>query len=375
MKFSKIVKNSFSLEFNSLAKKMNDKKDKIISFGLGEAYFSPPKKLNFYINKAINEGYNRYSHPNGIIKLRKTLSKKYNSSLNNFIITAGAKPALSLVLSAILNKNDEVIFFDPSYPSYKSQIKIANLETKIIKLNLDLNFRIDFNILNENLNKNTKAIIINTPHNPTGNVISRKELNQIVNLSKKFNFYVLIDAVYQDLNFTTETFEKIKSNPKVIIISSFSKMLGITGWRIGYLYTTNKKVLDSCSFIQKHTNTNTNTFLQKAVSDYLDTDEKFIENFKNKLKKRIEYMKKKLATEKLEIIYPDGGFFLFLNISNLNISSDRFAYLLLKNKKIAVTPGIVFGKKWDKFVRICFATSQKDFVTGIRGLKEFIDEI
>ena len=122
MKFNKIIKNSISLEFSSLAREKNLKKENIISFGLGEPYFKPPKKLNALISNAINEGYNRYSHPNGLQELRQFLAIKYESNLNNFIITAGAKPALSIILSAILDKKDEAIIFNPNYPSYKSQI-------------------------------------------------------------------------------------------------------------------------------------------------------------------------------------------------------------------------------------------------------------
>lgn len=375
MKYKKIIKNSYSLEFSSLARKKNLNNENIISFGLGEAYFSPPKKLISFINKAINDGYNRYSHPNGNLDLRKKLAKKYLSKPKNFIITAGAKPAMSLILSSLINKNDEVIYFDPSYPSYKSQIKIAEIESKIIRLDLNNDFKISLNLLVKKINHKTKAIIINSPHNPTGYVISTKDLSKIVKLSNKFKFYIIIDAVYDDLNYSSENYEKILKHENVIYISSFSKTLGITGWRIGYLHSANENILSICSFLQTHINTNTSTYLQKAISDYFDLGVEFTNKFKGVLQNRIEYMKKEFSGYNFKIIYPDGGFFIFINISNLNISSDKFAYNLLKEKNIAVTPGIVFGKKWDKYVRVCFAVSQRDFIAGINGLKEFIDEV
>ena len=302
MKYKKIIKNSYSLEFSSLARKKNANNEKIISFGLGEAYFSPPKKLNFYISKAINDGFNRYSHPNGIMDLRKKLAKKYLSEPENFIITAGAKPAMSLILSSLINKNDEVIYFDPSYPSYKSQIKIAEVGSKIIKLNLNSDFKINLNLLEKKINHKTKAIIINSPHNPTGYVTSTKDINKIIRLSKRFKFYIIIDAVYDDLNFSSENYEDILSHENVIYISSFSKTLGITGWRIGYLHSTNKNILKICSFLQMHINTNTSTYLQKAISDFFDIGDKFTKKFKEDLRNRIEYMKNEFSRYNFRII-------------------------------------------------------------------------
>ena len=375
MKFDKIIKNSISLEFSSLAKKKNLKKENIISFGLGEPYFKPPKKLNTLINNAINNGYNRYSHPNGLVELRKFLSKRYETNLNNFVITAGAKPALSIILNAILDKKDEAIIFNPNYPSYKSQIKIAEITTKIHEINLDQDFKINFDVMESIINQKTKVIIVNSPHNPTGNVLNKQELNKLLKLANKFNFYIIYDGVYNELKYKEDLNKMIIKSKKIIYLSSFSKTLGITGWRIGYLHSKDKKIIDMISFIQKQTNTNTNTFLQKAIADYFEKPNLFIKNFKNQLEKRSEYMEKSFkSVKKIKYIKPRGGFFAFININKMKIKSDKFAFLLLKDKNVAVTPGIVFGKNWDNYIRICFAVSNKEFIKGIKKLKDFIDE-
>ena len=129
------------------------------------------------------------------------------------------------------------------------------------------------------------------------------------------------------------------------------------------------------SFIQRQTNTNTNTFLQKAIADYFKKPNLFIKNFKNQLEKRTVYMEKSFKNiNKIKYIKPNGGFFAFININKMKIKSDKFAFLLLKSKNVAVTPGIVFGKNWDNYIRICFAVSNKEFIAGIKKLKDFINE-
>ena len=368
-------KKSNCLRFSKLARRKNFKKENKNSFWLGEPYFKPPKKLNALISNAINEGYNRYSHPNGLQELRQFLAIKYESNLNNFIITAGAKPALSIILSAILDKKDEAIIFNPNYPSYKSQIKIAEITTKIHEINLDQDFKINFDVLENIINQKTKVIIVNSPHNPTGNILNKQELNKLLKLANKFNFYIIYDGVYNELKFKENLNKIIIKSRKIIYLSSFSKTLGITGWRIGYLHSKSKDIINMISFIQRQTNTNTNTFLQKAIADYFKKPNIFIKNFKNQLEKRTVYMEKSFKNiNKIKYIKPNGGFFAFININKMKIKSDKFAFLLLKSKNVAVTPGIVFGKNWDNYIRICFAVSNKEFIAGIKKLKDFINE-
>ena len=371
IKFSKL-KSNLSLEFSALAKKKNKKNDKIISFGLGEPYFDPPNKLVKLINKAINDGYNRYCHPQGLISLREQIAKQNKFSADNIIITAGAKPALSILLKILLNKkDDEIIYFEPCFPSYRHQIYIANSKARSVKLNLTKNFEINFLNLKKKISKQTKIILINTPHNPTGQVFKEADFAKLLNLADKYNFYIIVDGVYNDLIYKSLNYNL--TNNKVIFFSSFSKVYAITGWRIGYLHSTNQQIINACNYVQMHVNTNTNTFIQRAIADYLKIDD-FKFKFKTNLQNKSLKLDKILKKNQIQFKMPMGGFFAFISIRETNLTSDKFAFLLLKKYSLAVTPGIVFGKKWNYFVRICFAVNNRDFEEGVNKFIQFYNE-
>lgn len=371
IKFSNIKPDNFSLEFSSLAREKNQNNDKIISFGLGEPYFKPPDKLVKLVNKAINNGFNRYCHPQGLLSLRQQIAKKYSFLKENIVITAGAKPALSILLKILLHDKDEIIFFEPCFPSYRHQIHLANPKAKFIRFNLTKNFSINFSNLKKKINKKTKIILINSPHNPTGQVINEADFEDLLKLAKKHKFYIIIDGVYNDLIYKPYNYNYLDKN--IIYFSSFSKVYGITGWRIGYLHSTNQQIINACKYIQMHVNTNTNTFLQKAISDYLKNDD-FKIKFRSKLQKKTFLLEKIFKKNQIQINIPMGGFFAFICIKETNLMSDDFAFLLLKKYDVAVTPGVLFGKKWDNYVRICFAVNNKDFNQGINKFIQFYNE-
>ena len=385
MIFSSEVSKKLILRFSKLASEYNSKGIEIISLGLGEPYIDTPKKIIDSTVKALKEGYTKYSSFNGIYDLRNHISEKLKnenkikSSAEQIIITAGSKQACSFTLMALLKPDDEVICFNPCYVSYIPQIKLAEPKSKIKIIDLNKsNFKINFDLLKKNINKKTKIIIMNSPNNPTGSIISKDDFIKISKLIKNKNIYLLSDEIYEKLNFgKTKHFSPGSINEikdKVITINGFSKAFSMTGWRLGYLHA-NKKIIDKISIINQHINTNTNTFIQKGAVSAYDTNKKFIAKFNNDLKVKLKYLNLILNKKyNCNIILPQGGFFAFLDISSLNISSDDFAYNLLKKYNVAVTPGIIFGKNWNKYVRISMSTSLKKFKKGINLLGKFIDE-
>ena len=161
---------------------------------------------------------------------------------------------------------------------------------------------------------------------------------------------------------------------KIITINGFSKTFAMTGWRIGFV-VANDDIIKKIASLSMHINTNVNTFIQKGLINAYNLNENFIKDFKNNIIKKSEYLDR-VANKKhcLNLILPDGGFFAFLNIEKTKLSSDKFSYYLLKKYNVAVTPGIIFGKKWDNYIRVSMSANIREFKDGIKLLCKYLDE-
>jgi aspartate/methionine/tyrosine aminotransferase len=379
-----VIKPSLESRYSLLASKLKKKKN-YISLGLGEPNFPTSNKIIRSANLAMINGYTRYSSPFGLEELRKKISIKLNqenklrTSPEQIIVTAGAKMALNLVLSVILEERDEIIIIDPSYPSYKNQILIAQPKAKIRILNLSkVDFSINLQKLNDLTNKKTKAIIFNYPHSPTGKILGISELKKLINFLYKKNFWIISDEVYEKLNFSNKkhysfgSFKKIQK--KVITINSFSKAFSMTGWRIGYLHA-NKDLIKKMSKIQQHTLNNVPSFIQKAGITALSKNDKDINKFNSLLNKNFKYLSQSIKKSKnLDLIDSEGGLFSFIRIKNIKgVKSEKFSLLFLNKFKVFTTPGVFFGKEWDDHIRVSLSCNEILFKKAIDRLIKFSD--
>ena len=384
MDIFKRINLSLESKYSLLAKKFRNKKN-YISLGLGEPNFPTSNKIISSANLAMKDGFTRYSSPFGLEDLRLKISNKLNqeNKLNThpdqIIITPGAKMALSMVLSVILEEYDEVIVIDPSYPSYKNQILIAQPKAKIRILNLSKDdFSIDLNKLNYLFNKKTKAIIFNYPHSPTGKILKIFELKKLIDFLYKKNCWIISDEVYEKLNFSKKkhysfgSFKKIQK--KTITINSFSKAFSMTGWRIGYIHA-NKKIINKISKIQQHTLNNVPSFIQKAAITALSKDDKDINKFNLLLNRNLKYLSQCIKKSKnLNLIDSEGGLFSFVSIQNIQkVRSEQFSSLFLNKFKVFTTPGVFFGKEWDDHIRISLSCDEILFKKAIKKLIKFAD--
>ncbi len=380
MKFKKKISESIESRFSKLAKKKNTNKEKIYSLGLGEPYFETPKSISKKAYASINSGNTRYSDPKGSFNLRKIISAKYNkkynldSSPNHFLITPGSKFGLYLVLKSILNPGDSIININPCYPSYEPQIYLSEPKAKIISINLEKNFEINISSLKKKITKKTKAIIINSPNNPTGKIYSEKELVEIFNLLKKNKCWIVMDLIYEDLSYLNHNIisnKNILNYEKIILVSGFSKSYSMTGWRIGYVYTKNK-LLDIMFKINQHLITNVPLFIQDASIEALKNHDNQIKKFNKELRLNYEYCLLKLSKLGFKIPSYVGGMFIFIDISRFGLRSDIFCEKLLSEYKVAATPGIFFGSNWDSHIRISLSNYKNEFKIAINKLVNFI---
>lgn len=383
MKIIKTLSDSIESKFANLARKKNFKKQKIYSLGLGEPYFQTPKNISKSCFQSILDGNTRYSISNGTINLRSKISKKINNKLNtnsdykNILITPGSKFSLYLILKSILQPQDKIINFKPCYPSYDPQILLAEPTSNIISFNLDKKFNLNFIRLSNLFRKNIKAVLINSPNNPTGKIFSKKELLQILTLVKKVNAWIIFDSIYEDLNYLNCKFEfpkELINYKKFLYISGFSKSYSMTGWRLGYIYTKNN-IIDYMNKINQHLITNVPVFIQDAGLEALKNNKKDIKIFNLTLKKNFLYLNSQF--KKYNFLLPDllGGMFVFIDISRFGLKSDEFSEKLLHSYKVACTPGIFFGKKWDFYIRISLSNDHKIFIKSIEKLIKFMDSL
>jgi aspartate aminotransferase len=382
--FEKEITDSATLKFAEVARSLNRKGIKIISLGLGEPDFPTPDYIIKATYRAMISGFTRYSNTMGLLELRKKIADSLISSNNiqvkpdNIIITPGAKQAIFFALMSILKPGDEIINITPSYVSYNPCIKIAEPKSCIIEIPLN---KKDLSVPIEEIKKavtpKTKAILLNSPNNPTGKIFSYEEIETIVNIAKKYKIFIISDEIYNLLNYSGEktispaSFKEVED--LIITINGFSKAYSMTGWRIGYAVFP-EKLREKFFKLQQHINTNTCTFVQKGAIEALDGDKNHIMIYNNKLKERARAINNVLKSQSVvSFVLPKGGLFAFLNISKSGMKSNDFAVKLIEKEHIATTPGIAFGKDWDDYIRISLATNKNDLYRVIKLICDFAE--
>jgi aspartate aminotransferase len=392
-KKAKQISPSLTLDITAKAKKMKAEGIDVIGFGAGEPDFNTPQNIRDAAIRAIQEGMTKYTPTSGIIELKQAIIQKFVRENNltydtsQIIVSAGAKQCLANVFQAILNPGDEVLLGVPYWVSYPELVKLADGEPIYI-LTEEIN---EFKLTIENLNKavtpKTKAIVLNSPNNPTGTVYSKKELIEIADFAKENNLIIISDEIYEKLlygnagHISIATLSEDAYN-RTIVINGVSKAYAMTGWRIGYA-AGSKEIIALMTNIQSHTTANPNSIAQYASVEALNGKQDDVHIMIEQFKLRRDYMVERINNiESLSCIKPEGSFYVMVNISKvLNKSMDGedisssliFSDLLLKKEKVAVIPGIAFGV--DNFIRISYATSMENIKNGIDRIERFVDNI
>lgn len=385
MIFEKEVGESLTYKFAQAAQERKKRGEEIISLGLGEPDFNTPQYVVDATIQALKDGYTHYSATQGWPELRTLIAdncnKEYKSnySMNDVIVTPGIKSSVYFALASILEPNDEIIMISPYYVSYPAMVKLAEPTAKIINVALDEDFRLRSEKLLEAFNNNTKAILVNTPNNPTGAVLSRETIELIVSLALRYDSYIISDEVYEKLIYRGNNhisfglYQQIKD--KLIICNGYSKSHAMTGWRLGYAIGAHE-IIAKMNKLQQHINTNTCTFLQVGACSIYNNEPNHIQPYVKTLEDRIDYFDTEL--NKLDYfsgVRPKAGFFYFVNISKTGIDSNTFCADLLNKTGIASTPGIAFGPEWDSYVRFSIAVPMPTLKRAVSLLQSYSCEV
>lgn len=396
MEYSRKAKNinpSITLAITAKAKALKAEGVDVVSFGAGEPDFNTPKNIIDAAIRAMEEGKTKYTPTAGIIELREAICNKlekdnnlkYNP--NQIIVSTGAKQCLADVFMAILNPGDEVIVPTPYWVSYPELIKLADGTPVFVEANEKAGYKYTIEDLEKVVTDKTKALVLNSPNNPTGTIYQKEELEVIAEFAKKHDILIISDEMYEKLIYDGEKHISIASlsqdaYERTVVINGVSKAYAMTGWRIGYA-AAKEEIIKLMVSVQSHVTSNPNSIAQYASVEALNgpTDElvKMIAEFDNRRK----FMVKRIGEmEGLDIIYPKGAFYLMINVSSvygkaingktINSSLD-FSAELLEEEKVAVIPGAAFGL--DKFIRLSYATAQKDIEEGLNRIENFIKKL
>ncbi len=385
------IEPSVTLEITAKAKAMKDEGIDVISFGAGEPDFNTPKHIQEAGIEAIEKGITRYTPASGTLELKKAICEKLDKENGlkyepkNILISNGAKHSIHNALMAILNPGDEVIFSIPFWVSYPDLVKIADGIPVMIETREENDFKFTVEDLNKVLTPKTKAIIINSPNNPTGSIYTREELEKIADWAVKNNIIVISDEIYENLIYDGKKHESIATiNDQIkeltIVINGMSKAYAMTGWRIGYA-AGNEKIIKVMSNIQSHATSNPCSISQYASIKALLGDKSGIDEMNKHFSARRNYMFETINSIKgLSCRLPGGAFYIMVNFTDIvgkeikgkkiNTSLD-FAGLLLEEAKVAVIPGIAFGD--DKYIRLSYATSMENIEEGLKRIKEIVE--
>ena len=387
------IQASVTLAITAKAKEMKENGIDVISFGAGEPDFNTPQNIINAAIKAMEDGNTKYTNVNGILPLREAICKKFKDDNNlvynpsQIVVSTGAKQSLANAFLAILNPGDEVIVPNPYWVSYPELIRLADGKPVFVESNETSSYKFTKENLEKVVTEKTKAIILNTPNNPTGTIYNKEELIEIAEFAKKYDLIIISDEMYEKLLYDGEKHISIASvsddaYERTIVINGLSKSYAMTGWRLGYCGAT-EKISKLMTNIQSHMTSNVCSITQYAAIEALNGPQDKVKEMIFEFERRRNYMVKTLEKmNNLSIIKPQGAFYIMINIDKclgkeINgekiIDSMDFSAKLLEHEKVAVIPGKAFGL--DNYVRVSYATSMELIEKGLERINKFINKL
>lgn len=380
------IKPSAAVDLDRKLALMREAGKQIISLSAGQPDFATPENIVRACNAALADGKTKYTSINGIAELRKAICGKLKKDNNitytpeEIVVTTGAKQALFNAIQALVNPGDEVIIPTPCWISYKEMVKLAMGEP--VPVPTTESFHPDFAAISKAITERTKAIIINTPNNPTGAVFTQAELEKLASLALEHNFYIISDEVYEKLIYGDGRHFSIASISEevkniCVTINGFSKAYSMTGWRLGYAACPENLALAICS-IQGHTTSNSTTFVQYAGIEALKGPQDSVETMRKEFENRLLYVYNRLTSIKgVTCVKPQGAFYLFPDISYYLGSAVKdeteLCSQILDKAGVAVLPGCAFDGPGH--VRISCSNSMDNLCKGIDSIEKVLAEL
>ncbi|MEM1557202.1 MAG: pyridoxal phosphate-dependent aminotransferase [Thermoproteota archaeon] len=371
------------------AKMLESQGRKIIHLEIGEPDFVTPENIREAAIRALREGSTHYTPTPGMLELRKAIAEKtlqdfgVEIRFEDVSVTLGSKEAVFAALAAIVEEGDEVLYPNPGYPAYESGIRFFGGKPVPVRLREEEEFRITPDSVNELVSDKTKAIIINSPENPTGSVLNKDDVKGIVEVAKDAGAYVISDEIYRYIiydglkHYSPIQFDENLENS--VVIDGFSKYYAMTGWRLGYIITP-KHLTEAVQLVLNLVTACPSSFIQiggiEALRNGMNAVRKMVEQYSIRRKVVIEEVSK---IEDVHMVKPKGAFYGFINVSKITnkmgINSLKLASILLEKYGVAVLHGTAMGSFGEGYIRISYASSVENIREGLRIMGEAFEEL
>tara|TARA_B100000686_G_scaffold143542_1_gene151089 strand:+ start:299 stop:1495 length:1197 start_codon:yes stop_codon:yes gene_type:complete len=379
------VKPSQTQQVTLAAQGLQQQGVSVIDLGAGEPDFDTPAHIGRAGIEAIQEGFTKYTANAGIPELKDAVAEKYRLTYgvrygaDEVMICAGGKQALFNVAMALFDSGDEVITHSPVWPTITEQIKLAGAAPVLVRTYAEERFQVRAERVLDAVTPRTRAIVLNSPSNPTGALISERELEIIVQETENAGIWLVLDLCYEHLLHDDAVSHNLpmvveKARDRVVLIGSASKTYAMTGWRCGWLLGS-RDIVAACSTIQSHTTSNVSSITQRAVLAALRDTGSSVEKMRTAYRERRNRFVELLGEEpRIHVVLPDGAFYVFPDISEF-LGSDTvrtsvdFAEKLLEDFHVAVTPGEAFDAPG--YIRISYAASIDDLTEGAKRICQF----
>ena len=358
--------------------------DNVVSLVFGEPDFYTPQNIIDAGIKALERKETHYTPNAGIMCLREAIAETYKPrnmcySAEEILVTSGAVNALLLAMMAVVEHGDEVIISDPSWSNYLGMVMQVGGKPVPVQVYEQNGFMYDINDLRKAITSKTKAIVLNSPSNPTGGVASKENLEAIAKLAVEKDLFIITDEIYRQLIYTGEEYTSIASfegmKERTIIIDGFSKAYAMTGWRIGYA-ASDKNIIAIMTKLLENVVSCVNSVAQYAALEAIKGSQEPVAQMREQYKKRRDIIVAGLNSIKgISCIMPKGAFYAFPNISKTGLTSKEFATRLLNEKHVVTVPGIGFGEGGEGFIRLSYATSEENIRESLKRIREFVESI
>lgn len=389
-KKAQAVKPSSTLAITAKAKELRAKGIDVVGFGAGEPDFNTPENVCDVAIEAIRDGFTKYTPASGTNELKEAICKKFKEfngieyKLNQIVISNGGKHSLSNVFDAILNPGDEVVIPAPYWLSYPEMVKLSDGIPVFVEGKKENGYKVTASQIEAAITDKTKALVINTPSNPTGMIYNEEELRAIADIVVKYDIYVVADEMYEYLIYGDDKHVSIASfneeiYKRTITCSGLSKSYAMTGWRVGYTGSS-PEIAKLMSSIQSHATSNPNSIAQKAAVEALDGPQETVKAMKEEFDKRRRYMYEHISKMPyVSTLEPKGAFYIFVDTTEAlgkeykeeKIGTTaRLAEILLEDYSVAVVPCNDFG--FPNHIRLSYAISMEQIKKGLDRLDGFL---
>ena len=384
---------SMTLSINAKEKQMKAEGIDVIGFGAGEPDFDTPQHVKDACIKAIKDGVTKYTPSEGTPALRKAIAEKLEAenglrySPSDIVVSCGAKHSLFNAIFTITNEGDEIIIPAPYWLTYPEQVSVSGGVPVYVHAGESTSYRVTADMIRSRVTAKTKAVILNSPSNPSGAVVDPKELEKIAALALEKKFYIISDEIYEKILYDGKKHVSIASiSPEIkeqtILVNGFSKSFAMTGWRLGYTAGP-KNVICAMSNFQSHSTSNPTSFAQAAAITALKDSDLFVKTMLESFTRRRKLMVDGLnAIPGIKCLNPDGAFYVYPSIRGL-IGKKKGAFVitdamsfteyLLAEARVAVVPGTPFGSPEN--IRLSYATSDEKIKSGLDRMETAIKQL